>query len=131
MAMAQNEGSDGRGGADHTNEGRNADKDAALTARLSNLSKALAEHGRPAEPEAMKVPVLSGKSLGAANLGFRVLVEFVSAIVVGTIIGWQIDTWAHTGPIFLVVFLLVGMAAGMLNVYRIAMGPKKPERDRD
>ncbi|MEI9914607.1 MAG: hypothetical protein WDN29_00950 [Methylovirgula sp.] len=28
------------------------------------------------------------------------LVEFVSAIIVGSLIGWQIDSWAHTGPDF-------------------------------
>ncbi|HEY0145614.1 MAG TPA: AtpZ/AtpI family protein, partial [Methylovirgula sp.] len=86
------------------------------------------EHRNPDESETMTTPVLSGQSLGAANLGLRVLVEFVSAIIVGSLIGWQIDSWAHTGPIFLIAFLMLGLAAGMLNIYRIAIGPKKPER---
>ena len=128
MAMGQGEDSSGRGGADQTNQGRSADEDALLRARLSKLSNALQQHSDPAEPEANQVPGLSGQSLGAANLGFRVLIEFVSAIVVATIIGWQIDSWVHTGPLFLIIFLLLGMAAGMMNIYRIAMGPKKPSR---
>jgi ATP synthase protein I len=123
--MSDHEGSNDRGDADHRKEGRRADEDAALRARLSNLSKALDQHDHSSEPEVIKVPDLSGKSLGAANLGFRALVEFVTAIVVGTLIGWQIDKWAHTGPLFLIIFLLVGMAAGMLSTYRIALAPTK------
>jgi ATP synthase protein I len=125
MAMTQGEDSDGRRGTGHINEGRKAEEDAALQARLSKLSNALAEHRNPDESETMNTPVLSGESLGAANLGLRVLVEFISAIAVGALIGWQIDSWMHTGPIFLIAFLFLGLAAGMLNIYRTALGPQK------
>ena len=124
--MARGEGSDDRGKTGHTNGGHDADEDAALQARLSRLSSALEQHQNPAGSEEMKVPDLSGESLGATNLGFRVLVEFVSAILVGTLIGWQIDKWAHTGPVFLILFLMLGMAAGLVNIYRITAGPKPP-----
>ncbi len=126
--MTQGKDSDGRRGTGHTNEGREAEEDAALQARLSKLSNALAEHRNPDESETMNAPVLSGESLGAANLGLRVLVEFVSAISVGALVGWQIDTWFHTGPIFLILFLFLGVAGGMLNIYRTALGPTKPGR---
>jgi ATP synthase protein I len=126
--MTQGEESDGRRGNGQINEGRKAEEDADLQARLSKLSSALAEHRNPDEPETMSAPVLTGQSLGAANLGFRVLTEFVSAIVVGALIGWQIDTWAHTSPLFLIAFLALGVAAGMVNIYRTALGPKKPGR---
>lgn len=125
--MSDNKDSNGRGGADQGNHGRGDDDDAALRARLSNLSKALEQQDHSSESNGIKVPDLSGASLGAANLGFRALVEFVSAIVVGTLIGWVIDKWAHTAPLFLVIFLLVGMVAGMVNIYRIAVPP--PKRD--
>lgn len=122
MAMTQGEESNGRGRANHTNNGRSADDDAVLRARLSKLSNALQQHRDPAEPS---VPELSGESLGASNLGFRVLVEFISAIVVGALIGWQFDKWLHTGPILLILFLVLGMTAGMVNIYRIAAGPTR------
>jgi ATP synthase protein I len=127
MAMAQGEDTKGRGTTGRENEGQNAGEDAALQARLSRLSSALDQHQNSAGPDEMKVPDLSGQSLSATNLGFRVLVEFISAIVVGALIGWQIDKWAHTGPIFLILFLCLGMAAGLVNIYRIAAGPK-PKR---
>ncbi|MDR3408084.1 MAG: AtpZ/AtpI family protein [Methylovirgula sp.] len=124
--MAKGEGSDDRGKAGHTSGGHDAGEDAALQARLSRLSNALEQHQNPAGPDGIKVPELSGQELSASNLGFRVLVEFFSAILVGTLIGWQIDKWAHTGPIFLIIFLLLGMVAGLVNIYRIAAGPKPP-----
>lgn len=126
--MTQGEDSDGRRGTGHLGEGREAEEDAALQARLSKLSNALSEHRNPDEPETMNAPGLTGQSLGAANLGFRVLAEFISAIAVGALIGWQIDTWAHTSPLFLIAFLALGVAAGMLNIYRTALGPTKPGR---
>lgn len=58
----------------------------------------------------------------ALGLAFRVSVELVSALVVGLAIGWALDQWLDTGPILMVVFLLLGFAAGLMNVYRMAVG---------
>lgn len=58
----------------------------------------------------------------ALGLAFRVSVELVSALVVALAIGWALDQWLDTGPIFMVVFLLLGFAAGLMNVYRVAKG---------
>lgn len=52
----------------------------------------------------------------AARLG----TEFIAAILVGTGLGLGIDMAAGTGPWFMLVFLLVGFAAGILNVVRVA-----------
>ncbi len=57
------------------------------------------------------------------SLGFRVLSEFVGGVVVGALIGWQLDLWLKTKPIMLIVFLALGTAAGFWNVYRIAVRP--------
>jgi len=58
------------------------------------------------------------------------LTEFVAAIVVGTLIGYQLDVWLKNGPILLIVFLALGTAAGFMGVYRIAVGPKGPRGNR-
>jgi len=107
-------------------------EDAALRARLAELSGALDKRQQtPSPPGDNKSAETSGQSTGAAaNLGFRVLVEFVTAIVIGPVIGWQIDAWFSTGPVFLIIFLIVGVAAGMLNVYRVGVGLSGPKRDR-
>jgi ATP synthase protein I len=124
--MAKGEDTDGRSTADRDMGGRVTEgDDATLRARLAKLSGALDKRRQtPSELNDDNNADSSRQSLGAAtNLGFRALVEFVTAVVVGPLIGWQIDAWFHTGPIFLIIFLIVGMVAGLLNVYRIAVGP--------
>ena len=57
---------------------------------------------------------------GAAwRIGVRVGVEMVSALVVAVAIGWALDRWLGTSPVFLGVFVLLGGAAGVLNVWRM------------
>jgi ATP synthase protein I len=58
----------------------------------------------------------------ALGIGLRVGIELVSALVVGLGIGWLLDHWLHTTPVFLAIFVLLGGAAGVMNVYRV-MGP--------
>jgi ATP synthase protein I len=59
-------------------------------------------------------------SLAGLSVAFRIGLELVSALVVGVGIGYLLDRWLETKPLFLVVFFFVGAAAGMLNVYRSA-----------
>ncbi|WOJ88274.1 AtpZ/AtpI family protein [Methylocapsa polymorpha] len=95
-----------------------------LKARLDSLSRAL-DAQKSARPPAEDAAAPAAGSLGSAmTLGFRVLTEFVAAVVVGALIGWQIDVWTGATPVFLLVFLLFGTAAGFWNVYRIAVGPQ-------
>ena len=69
-----------------------------------------------------------GKSAPQTSLGiaFRFSTELVSALIVGGALGWGID-WAadrwspvHTRPWGLIVFFVLGAAAGILNVIRAA-----------
>lgn len=58
---------------------------------------------------------LDGSALG---FGFRIGLELVVAVVFGLGVGWAIDKLLGTKPWALIVFLLLGIAAGMLNVFR-------------
>ena len=51
-------------------------------------------------------------------MAFRLATEMVAALFVGGAIGWFLDRWWGTRPWLLLVFLLLGMAAGILNAYR-------------
>jgi ATP synthase protein I len=105
-------------------------EDARLKARLDELSEALDAHDS-AEKSEQKTGSLTDGSVGAAmSLGFRVLTEFVAAVVVGAVIGWQLDVWLGTKAVFLLVFLMLGTAAGFMNVYRIATKPTDRRVDR-
>ena len=53
------------------------------------------------------------------GIGMRVGVEMVSALVVAVVIGWALDRWLGTRPLFLALFVLLGGAAGVLNVWRM------------
>jgi ATP synthase protein I len=59
----------------------------------------------------------------AWGTGARVGTELVAALAVGLAIGWGLDRWLHTLPLFLVIFVLLGGAAGIANVWRM-MAPR-------
>ncbi len=52
---------------------------------------------------------------------FQVAIEMVGTLAVSVGLGWVLDDWLATGPLFLVIFFFVGAAAGGFNVYRRAM----------
>ena len=58
------------------------------------------------------------------GIGVRVGVELVSALAVAVLIGWGLDHWLKTTPVFIGLFVLLGGAAGVANVWRLMM-PKK------
>lgn len=63
---------------------------------------------------------------GVMGLGFRAGVEVVSALAVGVVVGLLLDRWLGTGPWLLMLFFVVGSAAGILNVYRL-FNPRRPQ----
>ena len=58
---------------------------------------------------------------------FKLGAELVSAVLVGTIIGFILDTWFDTKPWLIIIFFFLGSAAGILNVIKTAK--KMQEKD--
>lgn len=54
----------------------------------------------------------------SAGLGFRMGIELMVGVVVGLGLGWLIDGWLDTKPLFMIVLMILGMGAGILNVVR-------------
>jgi ATP synthase protein I len=52
--------------------------------------------------------------------GLRMSSELVAGVVVGGAIGYALDYWLGTRPWGLMVFVLLGFAAGVLNLVRAA-----------
>ena len=75
-----------------------------------------------ARPGPGKTP--DGLDGSALAIGVRVGVEMVSALVVAVAIGWGLDWVFGTRPILMAVFVLLGGAAGVLNVWRM-FAPKR------
>ena len=105
--------------------------DEGLRARLDKLSNALdAQREAAKSSDAIKSEQDGASTRATATamaLAIRILSEFVAAVIVGAGIGWGIDRAAGTSPAFLIIFLLMGAAAGFWNVYRIAMKPPGSE----
>ena len=55
----------------------------------------------------------------------KVVVEIVAAMAVGLVIGMLMDNYFDTRPIFIIIFFLLGSAAGILNVFRVAKSLQK------
>ncbi len=53
----------------------------------------------------------------------RVGVELLAAVIVGLAIGWALDAWLHTRPLFLILLAFLGGIAGIVNVWRLVMPP--------
>jgi len=65
-----------------------------------------------------------GSFMGSA---FKLGTELVAAVVVGSIIGFILDSWFDTKPWLLLIFFFLGAAAGMLNVIRTANRMQKED----
>ncbi|MCH9808806.1 MAG: AtpZ/AtpI family protein [Alphaproteobacteria bacterium] len=120
------------------NDGEISPEDRAeFKKRSAELGRKL-EAARPGEDEVAK----SAKETANREVLGRVLrlsTELIGGILVGTALGWWLDTYlmpqvfgAKTWPLMFIVFFLLGSAAGMLNVIRSGMkmktGPSDPSK---
>ena len=64
------------------------------------------------------------KASGQSGIGFafKIGADIVAALIVGVGIGLLLDNWLDTKPWFLVLFFVLGAAAGLLNVFRTIRG---------
>ena len=87
------------------------------------LSKRAAELGKRLDDvKARKAPAVApdgsrGQAFGEA---FRIVAELIVGVAVGGGIGWFLDRQLGTAPWLLIVFLMLGFAAGLSNVIRTA-----------
>lgn len=61
---------------------------------------------------------------GQSGIGFafKIGADIVSALIVGVGIGLLLDNWLGTKPWFLLLFFILGAAAGFMNVFRTVRG---------
>lgn len=78
----------------------------------SRLKKARQEAGLDQQPSGPAPP------LSLASYALRVATELIAGILVGGLLGWAIDRHFKTSPWGLIGFLLLGTAAGFLNLMR-------------
>jgi len=61
-----------------------------------------------------------GDKFAAAGMAWQMTLELVIAATIGAAMGWGLDALFGTLPLFLIVFILLGFAAGIRIVMRSA-----------
>src|SRR5450631_3130547 len=124
--------------AEGTKDGGNGSRDqsspdeAALSARLGSLDHRLSEIEGSRKIRTNQ----SGNEQDAAQakasamaVGLRLSSELVAGVLAGAALGWGFDRLLSTSPWGLIVFLLLGFIAGVMNVMRTA-GVMAKQSDR-
>jgi ATP synthase protein I len=96
--------------------------DSELSKRLDNLDRQLGDRRLEEERETQR---LNRPAPQGTAMALRLASDFVAGVVLGVALGWGFDRLFGTSPWGLVVFLLLGFAAGLLAVVRSA-GLVKP-----
>jgi ATP synthase protein I len=113
---------------DESKPGDRSAEEAALSARLQRLGERLDQQGTSRKVEANPGPRTDPSALAR---GFRLSTELVAGVLVGAFIGWALDKWLGISPWGMIVFLLLGFAAGVINVMRaagVSSGPGQGKR---
>ena len=89
---------------------------------LNNISLRIKEANASLKGHDTEIQSKTKKKDSALAIAFRVGVELISALTVGTAIGWWLDKWLNSSPWMLILFILLGFLAGIWNTYKVAKG---------
>ena len=56
----------------------------------------------------------------SAHIGWRMVLELVIGIIIGVVLGFSLDSFLNTSPIFLIILIFFGFAAGVRTMIRTA-----------
>jgi len=122
-------------GADDSENGsrdKSSSDEAALSARLGSLDHRLSEirdSRKIRTGQSGNEQDTAQARASAMAVGLRLSSELVAGVLVGAALGWGFDRLLSTSPWGLIVFLLLGFTAGVINVMRsAAMMAKQSER---
>lgn len=93
--------------------------------RLAQLEERIAEAKRAQEPEPR-----ADADHSQGELAWRMVIELVSGLGIGFGIGYGLDSLFGTLPILLVLFTLLGLAAGIRTMLRSAEEVQKKMQGR-
>jgi ATP synthase protein I len=98
--------------------------------RLKDLDARIA--AEKSEQRAAEQPSTKYQGASDYSKGYKLASEFVAGVLVGGVLGFGLDKLFGTLPLFLIVFLLLGFGAGILNMSRSAnRTPPTPEELRN
>jgi ATP synthase protein I len=117
VAVTGGEKPEETGGTGPGHDDRSGAADRELERRRQSLEASLAAKGRDGGGGGNGARSLSTAGYGQA---LRLSSEFIAGVAVGAGLGWFVDRLAGTSPWGLIVFLLLGFGAGVLNILRSA-----------
>ena len=71
---------------------------------------------------AKKDNIQSLKNQDSLNIYYRVGTELLAGLIIGAGMGWILDKWNNTTPLFLIIFFILGGVAGIYNLWRVLTG---------
>ena len=116
--MAEDKNSGGSGNRDQSSS-----DEAALSARLGSLEHRLSEiqgDRKVGTDQSGNEQDTAQARASAMAIGLRLSSELVAGVLGGAALGWGFDRLLSTSPWGLIVFLLLGFTAGVINVMRAA-----------
>ena len=60
------------------------------------------------------------KAFKSAHIGWRMVLELVIGIIIGVVLGFSLDSFLNTSPIFLIILIFCGFAAGVRTMIKTA-----------
>lgn len=114
---------------DQNRQGAPEHSDAELSQRLRGLGSALNKVQAERRAEERQAPPDRSSAASGMALAFRLGAEFVAGVLVGAGLGFGLDYVAGTSPWGMIIFLLLGFGAGVMNMMRAAneYGRKPPK----
>ena len=61
-----------------------------------------------------------GSNTASLGKALKISTELVASVVVGSTIGFLLDNWFDTKPLLTICFFIMGVVAGILNVFKSA-----------
>jgi len=116
--MAEGTDNNGNGSRDQSSS-----DEAALSARLGSLDQRLSKiqgSRKIGTDQPGSEQDAAQARASAMAVGLRLSSELVAGVLVGAALGWGFDRLLSTSPWGLIVFLLLGFVAGVVNVMRAA-----------
>lgn len=97
--------------------------------RLAELDRKISDARDVGGP----IPRADKDKYAAMSMGWRMVIELVVSVMVGAAMGWGLDSLFGSLPLFLIVFVLLGFAAGVRTMMRSAeeMQRKAAERSEN
>lgn len=93
-----------------------------MTGTPDNLKKRIAD--AKARDEKSRQDNASGSNVipDGARAGLRAATDLVAGVGVGAFLGYLLDAWLGTKPLFMIVMFFLGFIAGFVNIYRWQTG---------